>query len=117
MDTKKETSKDIQNKTNKDTQTKTHQDIQKETRNAKIDTPVFSTLVHSITHSALANMGLIPDIKQPKNKNLAAFNIDLLVLLKQKTKGNLTTEETQLLNHCVQDLQLTFAKQMSTPKG
>ena len=78
---------------------------------AKIDPPVFATLVHSITHTALAAMGLIPEMKDKKNKALAEFNIELLILLREKTKGNLTEEEKQLIDNCIQDLQITFSQQ------
>ena len=77
----------------------------------KIDQPVFATLVHSITHSALAAMGLIPEMKDKKNKALAEFNIELLLLLREKTKGNLTAEEKELMDNCIQDMQITFAEQ------
>ena len=76
----------------------------------KMDPPVFATLVHSITHSALVAMGLVPKMKDKKNKVLAEFNIELLLLLREKTKGNLTEEEQQLMDNCIQDLQITFAQ-------
>ena len=78
----------------------------------KIDPPVFATLVHSITHTALADMGLIPEMKEKKNKALAEFNIELLILLREKTKGNLSEEEKQLIDNCIQDLQVTFSQQI-----
>ncbi len=81
---------------------------------APIEPPAFATLVHSITHSALLEMGMIPQMKNKKNKALAEFNIELLILLRKKTKGNLTEEEKQLMDNCIQDLQLTFAQQMNT---
>lgn len=77
----------------------------------KIDPPAFATLVHSITHTALAAMGLIPEMKEKKNKALAEFNIELLILLREKTKGNLSEEEKQLIDNCIQDLQVTFSQQ------
>lgn len=86
---------------------------QKEETNKKIDAPVFATLVHSITHSALAAMGLIPELKDKKDKILAEFNIELLKLLKEKTKNNLTTEEEQLLDNSIRDLQITFTEHIS----
>lgn len=82
----------------------------------KMDPPVFSTLVHSLTHSALVAMGLIPEIKSEKNTPLAEFNIELLLLLREKTKGNLLEEEKQLLDNCIQDLQITFSQQANEEK-
>ena len=92
---------------------------EKESKNNKatIDSPVFSTLIHSITHSALTAMGLVPEMKEKQNKALAEFNIELLLLLREKTKNNLTKEEKQLIDHCIQDLQITFAQQVNTKNG
>ena len=78
-----------------------------------IGQPVFSTLVHSIASSALMAMGMVPKMKDKKNKALAEFNIDLLSLLKEKTKNNLTSEEEKLLNNCIQDLQMMFVQTMT----
>ena len=79
----------------------------------KIGQPVFSTLVHSIASSALIAMGMVPEMEDKKNKELAEFNIELLSLLKEKTHNNLTKEEAKLLDNCIQDLQVTFAQTMT----
>ena len=68
----------------------------------------FSTLVLSIASTALIKMGLEPKNKEEKNMELARYNIDLLDILKEKTKNNLTKEESELLNSCINDLQLQF---------
>ena len=80
------------------------------TKKPKMDPPIFATLVHSISQSALIAMGQVPDMQEKKNKSLAEFNIDLLILLKEKTKGNLSEEEKTLLDACIQDLQIIFAR-------
>ena len=56
----------------------------------------FSTLILSIASSAAMAMGLAPDPttnESSVDKNMARFNIDLLLLLQIKTKGNLNDEE------------------------
>lgn len=71
----------------------------------------FSMLVMSIASSAAMALGLTPDPQTGKtdpDKNMARFNIDLLVILKEKTNGQLTTEESRLLEHLISDLQLKF---------
>lgn len=71
----------------------------------------LSVLVMSIASSAVMAMGLAPDPQtgeMSKDKNMARFNIDLLLVLQQKTKGNLTTDESQFLDNLVNDLQLKF---------
>ena len=78
-----------------------------------VDTPVFSTLVHSFAFAALSAMGLVPKMKDKKNRAMAQFNIDLLILLKEKTKGNITTEEQTLLDDSIRDLQIAFSQMKS----
>ncbi|OFZ30121.1 MAG: hypothetical protein A2622_09740 [Bdellovibrionales bacterium RIFCSPHIGHO2_01_FULL_40_29] len=71
----------------------------------------FSMLIMSIASSALMSLGLSPDPhtgKMQPDKNVARFNIDLLAILKEKTKTNLTAEEQDLLTHILQDLQMKF---------
>jgi hypothetical protein len=73
----------------------------------------FSTLVLSIGSSAAMALGLAPNPttgKVEKDKNLARFNIDLLVMLVEKTKGNLNDDEQKFLDAIVADLQLKFVQ-------
>jgi hypothetical protein len=71
----------------------------------------FSLLIMSIASNASLAMGLTPDPQSGKtevDKNLAQFNIDLLIVLKDKTKNNLNADESGLLNYILQDLQMKF---------
>lgn len=68
--------------------------------------PQFSNLVMSIASAAVLKMGLDSKSKETKDLALARYNIDLLDLLKEKTKNNLSKEEQELLESCVSDLQL-----------
>ncbi len=71
----------------------------------------FSLLTMSIASNAMMAMGLTADPQNGKteiDKNLARFNIDLLVMLKEKTKSNLNSEETGLIDNVLQDLQIKF---------
>lgn len=75
----------------------------------------FSVLIMSIASSALISMGMAPieagsDKTLPPDKNMARFNIDLLILLKEKTKNNLTHEESQLIDSLLNDLQIKFVQ-------
>lgn len=73
----------------------------------------LSLLVMSIASNAMVNMGLTTDPQNEKteiDKNMARFNIDLLVIIKDKTKNNLNSEEIGLLDHILQDLQLKFVQ-------
>ncbi|QDK44703.1 DUF1844 domain-containing protein [Bdellovibrio sp. ZAP7] len=71
----------------------------------------LSVLIMSLASSAVMAMGLAPDPQTgqtSKDKNMARFNIDLLVVLQQKTKGNLSSDEAQFLDNLINDLQMKF---------
>ncbi len=70
----------------------------------------FSMLTMSIASSAAMSLGITdePGAAKTKDKPMAKFNIDLLLMLREKTKGNLTPEENNLLEQVLTDLQLKF---------
>lgn len=74
----------------------------------------FSTFVVSLNASALLNLGAIEDPNTGQtNKNLAMAKqtIDILSLLEEKTEGNLTTEEKNLLKNILYDLRIIYVKE------
>ena len=73
----------------------------------------FSTLVLSVGSSAAMSLGLAPNPatgKSEVDKTMAKFNIDLLEMMKEKTKNNLTNEEETFLNQMISDLKLKFVE-------
>lgn len=73
----------------------------------------LSTLVLSIASSAAMSLGLAPQPgseKIEKNLELARFNIDLLLVLKEKTVNNLTEDEKRFLESVISDLQMKFVQ-------
>ena len=73
----------------------------------------FSTLILSLASSAVMSLGLEPNPqtnKIEKDLDVARFNIDMLKLLQEKTKNNLSKKEEQFLNSVVNDLQLKFVE-------
>lgn len=71
----------------------------------------ISVLMMSVASSAAMSLGLAPHPdtgKTETDKQMAKFNIDLLVVIKDKTKGNLSTDESQFLDHVLLDLQTKF---------
>lgn len=71
----------------------------------------FSTLVMSIGSSAAMALGLAPNPQTGKtevDKDMAQFNIDLLQVLEEKTKNNLSEEEAEFLKRLLADLKLKF---------
>ncbi|HEX4923376.1 MAG TPA: DUF1844 domain-containing protein [Bdellovibrionales bacterium] len=73
----------------------------------------LSTLILSIGSSAAMSLGLAPNPssgKTEKNIDMARFNIDLLMVLRDKTKNNLTDDEARFLESIIADLQLRFVE-------
>ena len=73
----------------------------------------FSTLVLSLATSAMVHMGLVPETEGgPVDKNLplAHQTIDTLEMLQEKTRGNLTDEETKLLQSVLYELRMGYVK-------
>jgi len=74
----------------------------------------FSVLTMSIASSAVMALGLAPDPQTNqthKDKNMAKFNIDLLVMLKDKTKGNLNGDELKFIDSVITDLQMKYVQE------
>lgn len=75
--------------------------------------PSFSTLVLSIGSSAAMALGLAPNPatnKVEKDIDMARFHIDLLVLMREKTKNNLDDDEQKFLDSVINDLQIKFCQ-------
>ena len=81
---------------------------------AKIGLPEldFSTFTMSILGSAFVHLGDAPDPEGQVSTNLvlAQQDIELLSLLQEKTKGNLTGEEERVLNQGLCDLRMRFVE-------
>jgi hypothetical protein len=73
----------------------------------------FATFILSLSHSALMHLGEAPHPDTNKveaNLPLAKQNIDLLGLLDEKTKGNLTGDEERLLAQVLFDLRMRYVE-------
>lgn len=73
----------------------------------------FATFVLSLSHSALMHLGEAPDPETQsveQNLPLAKQNIDILGILEDKTKGNLTGDEERLLAQVLFDLRMRYVE-------
>lgn len=73
----------------------------------------FTTFVLSLSHSALMHLGEAPHPdthRLERNLPLAKQTIDLLGMLEEKTKGNLTGDEERLLGQVLFDLRLRYVE-------
>ncbi len=74
----------------------------------------FSSFVFSLSTSALFHLGEVPDPvtkKTEKNLVLAKQTIDILGMLKEKTRGNLTGDEEKLLDNFLTDLRWRYVRE------
>jgi len=74
----------------------------------------FSTFVISLNASALVNLGVMADpVKGEKTKNtgLAKQTIDILSMLEEKTRDNLTKDEENILKNILYDLRIRYVKE------
>lgn len=74
----------------------------------------FAAIALSFASSALYHLGLVADSEtgEPglKNLPLARHSIDLLELLQQKTRGNLSGDEADLLTNLLTELRVRYVE-------
>ncbi|MDD2902211.1 MAG: DUF1844 domain-containing protein [Syntrophales bacterium] len=74
----------------------------------------FSSFLFSLSTSAFVHLGAVPDPasgKADRNLSLAKQTIDLLGLLREKTRNNLSREEEDLFDHLLYDLRMRYIKE------
>jgi len=76
---------------------------------------ILLQLVYMFHTSAMQGLGKIADPTGNINKNLdyVSQTIDLMEMLKEKTKGNTTEEIEKTLNQMISELQLNFVDEKS----
>ena len=82
--------------------------------------PTFLDLVGMLQFGAMAHLGMIqtPDGKRsPVNLPAAKDSIDILAILQEKTKGNLTQDETDALGEGLYHLRMAYLAAMKTGQG
>ncbi|MCX7910472.1 MAG: DUF1844 domain-containing protein [Endomicrobia bacterium] len=76
---------------------------------------LFIALITSLASTCWMQLGKVPNPmtnKIEKELESAKFTIELLRMLKNKTQGNLTTEEEQVLISVITDLELNYAEEV-----
>jgi len=75
------------------------------------ETPGFETLVSYLSTTAMFQLGLIPGPSGepiPADMPNAKRTVDLLEVLQEKTRGNLTPSESRLLEETLYELRMGF---------
>ena len=78
----------------------------------------FSALVAMFQHSVMLNLGKISNPatgKVERDMSQAKMAIDILEMLKEKTKGNLDSEEEKMLTTVLADSQLNYLAEEKKP--
>jgi uncharacterized protein DUF1844 len=89
---------------------------EEQTTEPKINLPEinFATFIISLNASALLHLGAMEDPatgKKVKNLPIGKQTIDILGMLEEKTKGNLSKEEENLLKNILYDLRMIYVKE------
>ncbi len=74
----------------------------------------FSTFVFSLNSSALVLLGKIEEPgtgQKTVNLPMAKQTIDIIGMLEEKTRGNLTSDEEKLMSNILHDLRLIYIKE------
>ena len=87
-------------------------------RSSALGAPRFLDLVQSLQMGAMVGLGMLqgPDGKRPPvNLPAAKDAIDLLGILQEKTKGNLTKEEEEILREGLYHLRMGYMAMINAP--
>jgi hypothetical protein len=71
----------------------------------------FASFLLSLGSSALVHLGELEHPEHPglsKNLPLAKQSLDILSMLQEKTRGNLTVEESKLLEQLLYELRMKY---------
>jgi hypothetical protein len=74
----------------------------------------FTTFILSLSSSAMLHFGDIEDPvsgKKEKNLLMAKHTIDMIDMLREKTKGNLSGDEERLMENILCELKLRYVKE------
>ncbi|MBT8762751.1 DUF1844 domain-containing protein [Desulfohalobiaceae bacterium Ax17] len=73
----------------------------------------FTTFVLSLSSSALMHLGEVPEPESGQvnvNMAMAKHTIDVLAMLEEKTRGNLTPQEDRLLKDVLFEVRMKFVQ-------
>lgn len=80
----------------------------------------MASFIMSLGTSVFFHLGDLPHPEtgaSEKNLPMAKQTIDLLGLLREKTRNNLTPEEENMFDHLLYDLRMRYVKEISKPGG
>lgn len=93
--------------------TVTEQNAEKKPERPPLPEPSVKTFVSGLAGQVLINLGLFDNPatgKKEKNLEMAKYSIDLLQILSEKMRGNLTEEEDKLMMTILYDLRTRYVE-------
>jgi hypothetical protein len=94
-------------------------EVQRDTIGSSEDTLRFLDMIGLFGTQAMIALGKLSNPatgKAEKNMAAARLFIDTLEMLEQKTKGNLNSDETKVLQATLTDLRLMFVEESKVPQ-
>lgn len=79
---------------------------------------MFSNFVMGLASAALIELGVVEDPltrKKRVQREMAKQHIEILTMLEEKTRGNLSNDEKELLERALRDVRMAFAKASDAP--
>ncbi len=79
----------------------------------ELERATFASIVMRMATGAYLSLGLVEDPttgKKNKDLEVSKYLIDSLIILSEKTKGNLDKQEEGYLNNIIHDLELKYVK-------
>jgi hypothetical protein len=98
----------------------TNPEIQQEEASFPIPPASFTFLILSMQAQAQMQLGLMhfgEEEKPEPQLDLARHTIDMMAVLLEKTKGNLTMDEQRLLENALTELRFRFVQVSGEPKA
>ncbi len=89
------------------------EEAKEEKRTAPLPEVNFSSFILSLSSSVLLHLGEIADPvsgEKRKNMDLAKQSIDIISMLQDKTKGNISQDEGKLIEQMLFDLRMRFVE-------
>jgi hypothetical protein len=78
----------------------------------------FASLIRSLATTAYSALGLLPDAAGARRRDLTVARqmIEWLSVLEQKTRGNISFEESDFLSKILYELRLAYVEMTRPPK-
>ena len=78
----------------------------------------FMMFITSLSMQVMMSLGIYPNPitkKEEKNLDAAKYTIDTIAMIQEKTKGNLTSEESRLIDNILYDLRMKYVEANKEP--